>query len=227
MKRLYVLLLALAMLLSMAACGKKVDPQPAGTDGEKQPDKTVQPTAPVESTPNNKQEDWGVHGEIAVQAPDKSVQLVCFRWPVVSGQGAATGFAGAQDDGTVVLVDRHVPGISPENVSLTEFLPAYSNQVTSAFEDFYFGHYEDGAISVDSYKVNTVNGYEVCKFNGHHSYNYDGETYNDQYVAYVTTTKGNGGYVYWLVQDVTSKQTNSKLIEEHASNIIQSVWETE
>lgn len=222
MKKWFAFLLAVLLLVSLTACGSpsKDNNAPAG-DPQNTTGGEGTSGAGEDKTP---EEDWGIEGDIAVRF-NQDTQLICFRWPGSPGNTAGSGKAGGQGDDTFVLVDRYVEDVSPENVSLENFFPAYFEQTIAAFSDFYYLKYSDGSLTVESSEVSTVNGYEVCMFTGKHTYKHSGADRERAYVAYVTTLKSNGGYVYWLVQDNSSDQSNGALIRDHADRIIRSIWE--
>lgn len=226
MKKWFALVLAVIMVCSMTACGKKDDnKQTDPTDGSSATTGSNQNSANNGATENTLPDDWGVSGTVTVQGKDMSVQRMIFKWPTTKGNPAATGEAGPQEDGTFVLVDAYTSGTSPENVELTSFFPAYSQQTIDAFARFYGSRYKNGALTATKGDVSTINGYEVCKYTGTHTFEYKGKTYDQQFVAYVTTAKGNDGYVYFLVADDSDEQSLGAKIEENAYNMMLSLSE--
>lgn len=225
MKKTIALVLAAMMLLAMAACGNESKEDPIGTTKGQNFENGVAATEAMGETQNQKLENWGVVDDFAVQNEELESATVFFRWPNATGRSAATGEASTQSDGTFVLVDGYSNGISPKGVALKEFFPAYFEQTINAFSNNYGVRYENGKLTADEGEISQINGYEVCKFTGHHTFTFSGQPYDYQYVAYVTTLKSNGAYVYWLVQDETVDQSAGKQMEENALNIIQSIWE--
>ena len=170
-------------------------------------------------------EDGGFVDSFSLQNEELKVSTINFRWPTAEGRPAATGKGATQGDGTYVLVDGYVNGISPKGVALEEFFPQYFEQTKNAFARSYGSNYTDAAFTSTMDGVSTINGYKVCKYTGQHTFKFKGVDYSYQFVSYVTTLKGNGAYVYWLVQDETADQSAGKQMEENALKIIQSVRE--
>lgn len=222
MKKWFVLLLAALLLVSLTACGSpsKDENAPTGDPQNTTGEEGIS-GAGEDKTP---EDDWGKEGDIVV-VHNVSADPIYFRWPASRGTTAGSGLAAPQGDDTFVLADGYVADVSPENVSLENFFPAYFDQTLAAFKGYYKSKYSDGSLTVESSEVSTVNGYEVCMFTGKHSYKYSGAPQTRAYVAYVTTLKSNGGYVYWLVQDISDDQSNGALIRDHADRIIRSIWE--
>ena len=88
-----------------------------------------------------------------------------------------------------------------------------------------------GSVTVDEFTIEnkqsagTINGYEMYKFVGTHSFKYEDKVYNYKYVAYSTQQKKNGAYIYWLVQDESQDQTLYSTIEEYAYKMALSLRE--
>ena len=76
----------------------------------------------------------------------------------------------------------------------------------------------------------TINGYEMCKISGKHSYtvvdeNYKEKDYSCNYVAYATRTKGNDAIVYWMVIDGTKDNSLVNKIDELGQKMANSFCE--
>lgn len=79
--------------------------------------------------------------------------------------------------------------------------------------------YSDFAFQVTTTESATIKGYEMCKFEGVHTFAIDGVAQTMNFVAYATQLKANGAYVYWMVLDETTDQSLGNTIAEHAYNM--------
>lgn len=218
MKKLLVMLLALTVLLSMAACGGEA-PTPDETDpvsGDTQPVDvgTSENTEPEETNPTVS-EEWGVRDRHAL-SNENGLCGFYINFPYFAGIPEATGLVAVQGDGTYIILDGHVDGTSPEVDSIEDVFPAYFDQTERVFEVNYGSRYGGGEFSIDSKELVEANGYKMCKVIGTHDFTYKREPYSRKFVAYATQLKDNGAYVYWLVQDETEDQSMFETLEDHA-----------
>lgn len=221
MKKLLVMLLALTVLLSMAACGGEA-PIPDETDpvsGDTQPVDvgTSENTEPEETAPTVS-EEWGVLDDFSFSMDGNGCGIY-IRFPYHTGIPEGTGLLAKQGDGTLIILDGHTTGISPEVDSVQNVFPAYFEQTEHVFYVNLGIAYKDSEFKADSKEMLQINGYEMCKFVGTHSYVYKREDYSCRFVAYATQLKDNGAYVYWFVQDMTDDQSMFETLEEHTYNM--------
>ena len=222
MKRLFTILLAVALLLSLAACGgETAQPDGGKTETKGQSgsdsdptkttqggDKTDEPTEGV--TPDN----WGVTGDWTASNGGKTTMFY-INFPAVIGVKQGTGMLTAHADGSVVIVSgQHMDDMDVE--SFDTFFPDYFEDLKVTFKDYYGLRGSDYALDVQDSKAVTVGAYEMYKFNGNFSMSYKGDTRSYVYVAYATTLEINDAYVYWVVYG-TEDQIN--MLEEYAYNM--------
>lgn len=222
MKRLFTILLAVALLLSLAACGgETAQPDGGKTETKGQSgsdsdptkttqggDKTDEPTEGV--TPDN----WGVTGDWTASNGGKTTMFY-INFPAVIGVKQGTGMLTAHADGSVVIVSgQHMDDMDVE--SFDTFFPDYFEDLKVTFKDYYGLRGSDYALDVQDSKAVTVGAYEMYKFNGNFSMSYKGDPRSYVYVAYATTLEINDAYVYWVVYG-TEDQIN--MLEEYAYNM--------
>lgn len=220
MKKLFVCLLAIMLLLALAACGSK----PESNQVDTLPQETADSDPTPGSSENETLDDWGILDAKAVQGKN-GLKRITFRWPVNLGVDAHTGKVATQNDGTVVMVDNYVPGHSPEIDSIDKVFPAYFEQTAKVFSSYYGSDYSDGSFTIEDTETVTIKGYEFYKYSGKHTYLYDGKERVREYVIYLTSMKLNGAYLYFLASDVTADQSAAAKMEENAYNVILSFRE--
>lgn len=233
MKKLFAMLLALTVLLSMAACGggtpntSETDPVSSNTPDTQPTEAETGETTVQEENIQTVPEEWGSRDRFSTRC-DGGVTDFYMHFPVIGGYTAATAMSVAnQMDGTYVILDGQLMGISPEVDSVVEVFPAYFEQTIRIFENDYGSGYSDGDFMIDNSKMLEINGYEMCKVVGTHTFKYQQEACSRKFVAYATQLKDNGAYIYWLVQDETDDQSMFETLEAHAYNMALTLEEIE
>lgn len=221
MKKWIALGLALVLLFTVAACGKKnteqpenKDTKPAETNKPAQTEPAVQETtAPVVITP----ETWGVCTEYLTEKGGKDT-VYRVNTPRYTGNDVGRGNVTEHMDGTMTLVSgqmRH----SPEVGSLAELFPAYQEQVEYTLRKV-FGLLSDNYVfAFGKSEPIAVNGKEMYIFRGEVSFRDDQKNRTLPFVAYATVLEGNGAYAYWMVFDITDNNGAAELLEQHAYNM--------
>ena len=103
---------------------------------------------------------------------------------------------------------------------MSEVFPAYFEQLVSHFE-YEYSRYSDGEFTLKSSEsVGDINGYEMYKFVGTHSYMWQRDNkITNKFVAYATQLQGNGAYIYWFGQSQMDDQTTFETLEEYAHDM--------
>lgn len=226
MKKMIALLLAVLMLASMTACGGKENKE---TEPAKEETPVIQTEAPVEETEAAPTEaadisEWGVactHGN-SNEIANGGYEI---RFPKLVGIPKVSGLVGYQEDGTRVIVDGELWGISPDVNDVEEVFPTYFEQTVAILDTYYDPSYADFAFTVDSQEVVEVNDYTMCKYNGTHTFTIDGQAMRYQFVAYAVLLHANEGVTYWMVLDESEDQSLIETIESHAYNMALSLIE--
>lgn len=228
MKKLLCMLLAALMVLAMAACEKPKDEEksttPSDSGGSLQtPDATSKADA-QENTSTAEDEDWGVPDSFSLYK-NGVLGRIEFCFPHYAGIMEGPGLIAYQADDTRVVVTSYMEGSSPEVEQLEEVLPAYCDQIDEIFAFNFGDRYTDSSYTVESKEIVTVGKYEMCRFYGIHSYQYEGTQWNCRYAAYAMFAQTNGCMVMWLVQDESVDQSLGETVKEYAYKMAQSVWE--
>lgn len=225
MKKIAVIALSLALVLTMAACGGKsappTEPVTSGgatlpitgdTDPEETPEATTQPEDPLE---------WGV-SEMFSAETEESIGAYSINFPILVGVSEGNALIAEQTDGTGALISGQNMD-SPKINSAAELFPAYFDQLQYTFEKYYGMRSSNYTLSLQDTDSTTIGGYEMYIFTGTIAFDYDWQNEvirrEFQFVSYATTLNYNGGYVYWLVYDLSEDQSNGDLIAQHALNM--------
>ena len=225
MKKIFVLLLvALLLMGNLAACSTGAPSKPTNDTNKLQQTQGTDPQDPTQKPTDPSVDEWGRVDSKLVRN-GQGLVTVTFKWPAVRGDNEYTGKIAAQDDGTLVMMDSYSAQKSPEVDSVAQMFPAYFEQTAKVFASFYGSSYSDGSFSIDSTDVMTIGEHEFYKHTGTHSYKYDGNPFDMQYVIYATRTNETGGYIYWLVMDMTEDQSAGAKMEDNAYRIALSVKE--
>jgi hypothetical protein len=225
MKRIITFLLAVMMVLCLAACQttpKETEPSKTPSNQPTEPSKQQDTTPTTEAT--QPAEEWGVVDDFSVVANGKAV-LISIKLPALTGIPKGTGLLAYQPDGTFVIVDGHKASISPEISSVDQVLPTCFVQTEMTLDLYRASTYKDFAFEIKSSEKVTVNGYEMCKYTGVHTFTFEGNQKSFNFVAYATQLKTNGGYVYWMVLDESEGQTLGQTIADHAYKMALSLEE--
>ena len=164
--------------------------------------------------------EWGVTQKITA-SNKKSSESWYINFPYNhTGSYSGTGVIAAQNDGSLVIADGQNKLTSPEIESIQTFFPAYFEQAYTILDGYYRMRGDNYSFEIESQDTITINGYEMCKYMGKHTFNYEREPRSCKWVAYVTQLKSNGAYVYWIVLENfhlnDNEQSLDKTIEEHA-----------
>ena len=168
-------------------------------------------------------EKWGTECWKDV-VTSKGIFRIYVSFPDRTGLERWMGLLSEQPDKTMTAFDVYHKGISPEVDDIKEMFPAYSEQMMGMFRDAYGLHYDNNTLDVELNGTETIGSYEVTKFKGIHKYTREGWEYNSQIVIYAVELKA-GAYAYVMVQDNSEEQSQLKLIEGHAYNMIKSIRE--
>lgn len=235
MKKTIAMLLAVLTILLAAACApKQTDPEQtkggstseeATKDQTKEDGKDENPKEDPEEDPTEAFDPatWGVEERMSARVDDDA-GFFMVHMPKHGGLSKGNGLIGQQQDGTVALISGQ-NAKSPQIQQLSELLPAYGEHLTYTMVKMYGLITDNYVVDVESDEAVTVNGYDMHRFEGKISFDFDGVPTEYQYVAYATVLESNGGYAYWVVYDDTEDQSKGELIAEHAYHMAQTFKE--
>ena len=215
MKKIIKILLSIILVFSLTGCfGNK-------QNGGENTNPTNNPTGP-QATPGTTEKEWGVLDAFST-SENGILAGFYINFPSLTGIPEGTGLVAYQEDDTrVVLAQCQNLEIS----SVDSTFPACFTQTVGIFKVNYGMRYSDGEFTIESKEsAGTINGYEMYKFVGTHSFKYQGNLISYKYVAYATKLKTNGAYIYWLVQDESQDQSLYSTIEEYAYKMALSLRE--
>lgn len=227
MNRLIALILTIAVVLSITACGSKTEgPNPSGDRPSAEQSREETKTSAVEEPVPTEEPagPWGVTDSFTAYAND-TFGGYFINFPELTGVPKGSGLVAYQSDGTMVVVDGQIIGGAIETGSIDEVLPAYFEQTTIIMDLYRNSAYDNFAFELTSQEHATVNGYEMCKYVGFHNFTLDGVATTFNFVAYATQLKANGAYIYWMVLDETADQSLGNTIEDHAYHMAMSLVE--
>lgn len=234
MKKILTILLSLAMIVGLCACGSEKQ-----TENNEKGNTDTNIESIVEEVDDEKEdeseenmEDWGVQEKIVAKKND-TFTTAYIKFPTLSGITEGTGKIAYQKDNTLVILDAEHKDVFPNVTasSCEDVFPAYFEQTKSIIDAYRQMDYDNFEFNVSNKETVTVNGYEMCKYTGKHTFTID--TYSDEgtidcemnFVAYATKLNGNGVYVYWMVLDESEDQSLSKTIEEYADKMAKTLHE--
>ena len=231
MKRvLLMLLVALLTLNCLAGCGK--DKKPTNVDTPLTTEKLEQTQFPEATSSDNKDEEWGVQ-EMKVTEKNGVITTALIKFPHLTGIVRGTGKIAYQNDKSLVILDSERPTGSPSmpNDACEDVFPAYFEQTRAIIDSYRQMNYDNFEFTVSHKEIVTVNGYEMCKFTGKHTFTvkdvntFEIKNLDINFVAYATKLNGNGAYVYWMVLDESEDQSLTKTIEEYADKMAKTLSE--
>lgn len=234
MKKLFtILMIAMLLCLSLTACGNKSKKEPDdNTNSSIQSSKTSNIQEPQKEDEIWDVDDWGVQEKI-VAGKNDTLTTAYIKFPTLSGIVRGTGKIAYQKNKTLVILDAERKTGSPAltNDSCDNVFPAYFEQTKGIIDTYRQMNYDNFEFSISDKEIVTVNGYEMCKFTGKHTFTVKDvntfETKNAEmnFVAYATKLNGNGAYVYWMVLDESDDQSLTKTIEEYADKMAKTLSE--
>ena len=173
---------------------------------------------------NEENKDWGVTDNHAAFANNESCTFY-INFPTYTGIPKGGGLISYDDLGTLIIVESQHLTTDINVTNVDDVLPAYFEQTKVILDLYRNSAFDDFEFEITSKKHTTINGYEMCKYTGIHSFTYDGNKQTMNFVAYSAQLKTNGAYVYWMVLDETDDQSLSKTIDSHAYNMALSLRE--
>lgn len=213
MKKLLSLLLITILCVSLAACSNESAKEPSTNSNS-----SVQNS--------EKTDDWGVQEKIVATKNDV-ISVANIKFPSLTGIVEGTGKIAYQKDKTLVILDAEMKEVFPNIAanSCEEVFPAYFEQTRAIMDAYRQMNYDNFEFSVANKETVTVNGYEMCKYTGKHTFTVNGENDEMNFVAYATKLNGNGAYVYWMVLDESEDQSLTETIEEYADKMAKTLSE--
>ncbi len=215
-KTILALILSLTMIFGLCACssgeGGAETTADAGND-------TVGTTAPVSSgDETTKQEDlknWGKQSECIIDNDGKT-EYFYINFPIREGGMVAYDTVAEQGlDSTIVMAGGQNKRWAEVN-SLSEVFPACAGSLELTFKNLYSQMIKNYKVEVTSDSAEVIGDYQMHRFVGNISYDEWGETETFPFVAYATTLKSSGSYVYWLVYDNSDDKSCGELMAEQA-----------
>ena len=225
MKRIIALILSICSILSFTACSTKKSEEKLPS----QPDVSVESQIEyTESKENESQvKEWGVTDNIMVEV-NNDARRVFVNFHQYLGLRRGTGKLAMQDD-TIMILDGQTitKDIKVESGKPEDVFPSYFLQTELIMKAQYIGHRKNFKFEVDSKENVTINGYDMCKFIGTHTYNEYGkdDVFSKKFVAYATRTKSTGAYVYWMVIEDSEKVMKIGELEDLGKKMAESFRE--
>ena len=215
-KTILALILSFTMIFGLCACSSGEGGNETTTDAGND---TVGTTAPISSSDETtKQEDlqnWGKKSKCLVNNGGKS-EYFYINFPVTKGErmGAVT-IAEQFGCSTVVIAGGESDKWAEVN-SLSEVFPACAGSLEETFKSLYSVMLKNYKIDVTSDSAEVIGDYQMHRFVGNISYDRAGTAVIFPFVAYATTLKSSGSYVYWLVYDNSDDKSCGELMAEQA-----------
>ena len=230
-KIIYCLIIALVVCLSATACGENQDKDGSSAKSTAQQETETQGNTENEETPTETPaetpiEDWGV-AENIISKNNSMYARAHLKFPGLSGRDEGTGKIAYQLDETLVILDSQCRGDEPEvEGDLVEnVFPAYLDKAKKIMKAYRGVRGKDFEFNINEKESVVINGYDMCKYVGEHTYTFNDEEKSIAFVAYATKLKTNGAFVYWMVLDESEDQSLGDLIESHAENMAKTLYD--
>ena len=213
MKKILTVFLTMILTFTLTACRTKNNEteNPGGNENNN-----------VENNIDYK--TWGATDRVTA-SNENGTESFYINVPTHYGTYQGTGIIGKQSDGSMVILDGQNKLSSPNVDKLQNTFPTYFDQVKTILKDYYRMRGDDFAFVIEKTEKTSINGYDMVKFTGTHSYTYEREPVNCNWVAYATQLKSNGAYAYWMVLDAAENKTSNSDIAEIAYNMAQTFRE--
>jgi hypothetical protein len=217
------LLTGLILLMSLTACGTSA----SSSTEENAVEESIASEAP-ENQESEKEiveesqtvdDDWGVWESQTATNDGGENEDVYIKFPDLAGVSYGAGKVATQLTQTTVVFGRQWEE-SSSVTSVDEVFLAYQDDASYSIKKYRDNwDYDNFQFEITSQEHTEINGYQMCRYEGIHSYTDDGELVEMQYVAYAAQLKGNGAYVYWVVIDESEDQSLGDLISENAEKM--------
>lgn len=226
MKKKVILCLSLILLFVLTACGNNTVHAEGVKKDTSTEDMNSSEGLESELTENEVDDGWGVDENTITEKNDKKARAY-IKFPNLCGIVEGTGKIAYQPDESLVLLGSEIDFEEPEveGNKIENIFPAYFGKVAEIMEAYRGAKYKDFEFEITSKETVNVNGYEMCKYTGKHTFASRDNSFEMNFVAYATRLKGNDAVVYWMVLDETDDQSLSEIIESHADKMAQTLHE--
>ena len=226
MKKFLAALLVLSMLGTLAGCA---------SDGAAVPDaglvsldaQSGDNTPPQQNAP---EKERGVTESLTVKNNDTLCE-VFVNFADYLGRTQATGRMAEQKDGSIMIIDGQgaVTTIEIPSGKAEDIFPAYFAQTEAIMSSAHISKRKNFTFTVESKETVTINGYEMCKVKGTHTYSpfIGDEVISQKFVAYATFAKANGAVVNWMVLDGTPDGSLENSLEDLGRKMAESFKEAQ
>lgn len=226
MKKFIAIVLVLSMLGTLAGCA---------SDGAAMPDAGLvssdahsgDTTPPQQNAP---EKEWGVTERLVVEK-DNQMCRVLVNFADYLGQTRATGRMAEQKDGSIMIIDGQgaVTTIEIPSGKAEDIFPAYFAQTEAIMSTAHVSKRKNFTFTIESKETVTINGYEMCKVKGTHTYSpfIGDEVISQKFVAYATFAKANGAVVNWMVLDGTPDGLLENSLEDLGRKMAESFKEAQ
>lgn len=222
MKKSIVLVLCVCMAMcgGLTACKQENGTSvPVSSEGQQESSVSSKEESSIDSA--KFAEEWGVT-DLFCASRNGQEAMAYLNFPEMAGNRAHTGKAAYQSDHTFVLVgsEREDMPVEVAKDSCDEVFPAYFEHAKKIMERYQTLDFADFDFSLEESKeLVAINGYEMCRYTGTHSYTKNGTPYVMPFVAYATKLKTNGAFIYWIVMDGSEDSSLGDVISDHAEKM--------
>lgn len=160
--------------------------------------------------------DWGLKYQGAVSDNNGNPMWYYINFPVSTGKNRAAGRIGFQDGYVLAIVSQRYSlyeGDLPE--SIEDVFPVFFPQIIDIEEANQTATAYDYAFDITNQELVEINGYQMCRYEGNHTYEFNHENYSHRYVAYATEV-ADGAYVFWMLIDESEDNSSFDLASEYA-----------
>ncbi len=159
--------------------------------------------------------DWGIRYKSAVIDNDGNAMRYYINFPVSVGNDRASGRIGFQDGYVLAMVAQRYNDAYDIQGNIENVFPTCFPQAIKILEADQTATAYDYAFDITDQKLEEINGYQMCRYEGNLTYVYDHIDFHHRYVAYATEV-ADGAYVFWMLIDESEDNSSFDLASEYA-----------
>lgn len=220
MKKILIFILSITFTIALTSCTNNSE-----SNVNKETGNTATETENAATVASDLSKEWGISDSIVTENEDGVLSRAYIRLPEVASMMRGPGRVATQNDETLILMCGQHLEQSPEVKDMTDVLNAYKSQPIDVLSKYRRWGYDNFDFTVEKSEITEINGYTMCKYNGTHTFTYEGTKGSMNFAAYATQLHTNGAYVYWIVIDESKDQSQSDKINDYAEKMAYSLGE--
>lgn len=224
MKRLLSIVISLLLLcLCLTACGGDKEPINDTSTNSTSQDKVI--SNETENLDVEDEETYDIDDSIDTENSSGVMGTAYIKLPELASMRRGQGQVVDQSNDILILMGGQHLETTITSDDIDEVLNDFFVQPIDVLGKYRRVDYQNYEFSISETENMSINDYQMCKYTGEHTFTNNGENGKMNYVAFVAKLKSNDAYVYWIVLDESTEQSQSKDIELCATKIAESLHE--